>query len=184
MAFSNNIKVTGFQITSTEPMYTNRAWSGSLITRSTNIQYYNLQFTLNFSQENAPEVQKFIAQYSQGKPFQMDLGYLSQYKGVQTAAISASAVEAAGTYKISTTQNSLEVGSLIQFSNHAKIYRVIANTGTTISIFPNLRSQVNTGEPVKFNNLQGSFILDPTNNNYQMQVQKVMSVQLNAVEYI
>lgn len=183
MAFSSNIKVTGFQLSSTEPMYTNRSWNGTLITRSTNIQYYNLQFTLNFNQKDHGEVQQFLAQYSQGKPFTMDLGYLSKYKGIQTAALSTTATSAAGTYQVTTQANNLEVGTLIQFANHTKIYRVIANSGTVLSIFPNLRAQVNTGETIKYNNIQGSFVLD-ADNDYQMQVQNVMSIQLKATEVI
>lgn len=183
MAFSQNIKITGFQLASTEPMYSNRAWNGSLITRSTNIQYYTIQFTLNFNQKDRGEVLQFVSQYSQAKPFTMDLGYLSRYTGSQTAAVSATAVAAVGTYQVLTNQNSLEVGTLVQFQNHAKIYRVIANNGTTVSLFPNLRQQVNTGEAMKFNNLQGQFVLD-IDNDYSMQVQTSMSIQLKATEYI
>lgn len=183
MAFSNNIKVTGFQLTSTEPMYTNRAWNGTLITRSTNFQYYQIQFTLNFNQKDQAEIKQFLAQYSQARPFQIELGYLSNYMGAQSSALSATAVAAAGTYRINTQTNNLEVGSLIQFSNHSKIYRVIANTSGVLSIFPNLRQQVQTGENIKFNNIQGQFVLD-TDNDYQIQVQNVMSIQLKATEYL
>lgn len=183
MAFSSNIKTTGFQLSSTEPMYTNRSWNGALITRSTNIQYYNIQFTLNFNQKDHLEVQQFLAQYSQGRPFTMDLGYLSRYKGIQVAALSTTTTSPAGTYQVNTQPNNLEVGTLIQFANHSKIYRVIANTGTLLSLFPNLRAQVNTGETIKYNNIQGQFVLDP-DNDYQIQVQNVMSIQLKATEAI
>jgi len=183
MAFSDNIKITGFQLSSTEPMYSNRSWNGTLITRSTNIQYYNLQFTMNFTQKNLAEVQAFIASYSQAKPFTMDLGYASQYNGTQTSALSATAVAAAGVYQVSTQTNSLEVGTLIQFTNHSKIYRVIANDGTTISIFPNLRQQVNTGENIKFNGIQGQFVLN-IDNTYQIQIQNTMTLQVTATEYL
>ncbi|MGC1010319.1 hypothetical protein [Pantoea agglomerans] len=183
MAFSSNIKTTGFQLSSTEPMYTNRSWNGALITRSTNIQYYQIQFTLNFNQKDHGEIKQFLAQYSQGRPFTMDLGYLSRYTGIQVATLSTTTTSAAGTYQVTTQANNLEVGTLIQFSNHTKIYRVIANSGTVLSVFPNLRAQVNTGENIKYNNIQGSFVLD-ADNDYQMQVQNVMSIQLKATEAI
>lgn len=183
MAFSNNIKTNGFQLASTEPMYSNRSWNGTLITRSTGIQYYTIQFTLNFNQKDQLEIKQFIAQYSQGKPFTMDLGYLSRYTGSQNTAVATTAVAAAGTYQVHTNSNNLEVGTLVQFTNHSKIYRVIANSGTVVSLFPNLRQQVNTGEVLKYNNIQGQFILD-IDNDYSMHVQPLMTIQLKATEYI
>lgn len=183
MAFSNNIKITGFQLSSTEPMFSNRSWTGALITRSTNIQYYKLQFTMNFNQKDQAEVKQFLAQYSQARPFVMDLGYYGHYTGSQTGAIAATTTTSAGTYKVNVNSNSLEIGTLIQFANHPKIYRVIANTGTTLSVFPNLRQSVQAGETIRFNNLQGQFVLD-IDNDYSMTVQNVMSLQLKATEYL
>jgi len=183
MAFSSNIKTTNFQLSSTEPQYSNRSWNGSLITRSTNIQYYRIQFTLNFNQKDQQEIKEFLARYSQSQPFTMDLGYLSRYTGIQNGAVQTTSAATAGTYKINVNQNNLEVGTLVQFTNHSKIYRIIANSGTSISVFPNLRQQVQTGEPVRFNNIQGQFTLD-TDNDYSMTVQNVMSIQLKATEYL
>lgn len=181
--FSTNIKVTDFQLTSTEPKYSNRSWTGTQIQRSTGIQYYQIQFTLNFNQKDSSEYQAFIAQYSQGKAFTMDLGFLSKYSGSQLTAVSSTAVAAKGVYQVSTNQNLLEVGSLIQFQNHKKIYRVIANTGTKLSIFPNLRQQVNLNEVIRYQNLEGQFVLD-IDNDYQLNVKTAMSIQLKASEDI
>ena len=181
--FSDNIKISDFQISSTEPRYSNRSWTGSQIQRSTNIQYYTVQFTLNFNKKDLAEYQAFIAKYSQGAAFSIGLGFLGNYTGKQTTAVNATAVAAKGTYQINTNQNSLEVGTLITFSNHPKVYRVIANTGDQISIFPPLRAQVNIGENIRFQGIEGSFVLD-TDNEYQTNVKNLMSVTLKATEDI
>ena len=47
-SFSNQIKITNFQIKSTEPVYSNQTWTGQRIMRSTGIQYYEIQFQLSF----------------------------------------------------------------------------------------------------------------------------------------
>lgn len=181
--FSNKIKITNFQLSSTQPQYTNRAWSGTQITRSTGIQYYELTFTLNFNQRDQLEVKNFIAQYSQSKPFSINLGMYGQYTGNQASAVSTQSSAAMGSYQVSTNQNSLEIGTLIQFQNHAKIYRIIANTGTTISLFPNLRNTVQVGENIKYQNIEGSFVLN-ADNDYQIQIQSAMTLQLKATENI
>lgn len=181
--FSNNIKIADFQLSSTEPRYSNTSWTGSQITRSTGIQYYEIQFTLNFNKKDILEYQAFIARYGQGAAFAMTLGHLSTYLGSQVAAVSTTAVAAKGVYQISTTQNALEVGTLVQFQNHKKLYRVIANTGTTLSLFPNLREQVQAGENIRYQGIEGSFILD-VDNDYKLSVLNVMSITLKATEDI
>ncbi|MGX9299885.1 hypothetical protein IAQ00_13645 [Pantoea ananatis] len=181
--FSNNLKVTDFQLSSNEPRYSNRSWTGTQITRSTGIQYYQINFTLNFNKKDIQEYQNFIAKYGQGAPFNMDLGHLSIYKGSQNVAVAATAPAAKGVYQITCNSNQLEVGTLIQFQNHKKIYRVIANNGTTLSIFPNLRSNVAIGENVKFTNIEGSFTLD-VDNDYKLNVQNVMNITFKASEDI
>lgn len=181
--FTNNIKVTDFQLTSTEPRYSNRSWTGTQIQRSTGIQYYQIQFSLNFHQRDSAEYEKFIAMYSQGKSFSMDLGHLSNYMGKQLTAVSATKVAAKGVYQITTNQNALEVGTLIQFTNHKKIYRVLANTGTVLSVFPNLRQQVGLNENIRYQNIEGQFVLD-VDNNYQLNIKTQMSIQLKATEDI
>jgi hypothetical protein len=181
--FSNNIKITDFQLTSTEPKYSNRSWTGTQIQRSTGIQYYQLQFTMNFHQKDSAEYERFIATYGQGRAFSMDLGHLSKYTGSQTTAVSSTAVSAIGTYQVKTTNNGLEVGTLIQFQNHKKIYRVIANTGTVLSLFPNLRQQVGLNENIRYQNIEGQFVLD-VDNNHQLNIKTSMNITLKATEDI
>jgi len=61
-SFSNNVKVTNFQIKSTGLIYSNQTWTGQRIMRSTGIQYYNIQFSLNFNPSVLTEVNSFLAQ--------------------------------------------------------------------------------------------------------------------------
>lgn len=181
--FSNKIKVNNFQINSTEPMYSNQSWTGQRITRSTGIQYYQLQFQLSFNIKDRTEVDAFLAQYSQGKPFQMSLGHLSTYTGTQTGALSSTTSASKGSMIISTNSNTLSVGELIQFSNHKKIYRIIERTDTQLTIFPALQNTVQADEPIFYDNLVIEATLDP-DNDYTFMIENVTSLQIKAMEYI
>ncbi|TWY28635.1 hypothetical protein [Serratia marcescens] len=182
-SFSNNIKINGVSVSSTEPRYSNRSWTGTEVTRSTGIQYYKLEFTLTFKQQSLAEYQAFVAEYSRGKPFTFSLGHMGVYKGSQSGAVSASAQALKGSYQVSSTANTLEIGSLIQFTNHSKIYRIIGRAGNVLQLFPNLRENVQTGETILYNNLQGTFTLD-IENEYKVPVNNIMSVNLKATEYL
>lgn len=105
------------------------------------------------------------------------------YRGSQTGAVSASSPAVKGSYQITSTANTLEVGSLIQFTNHSKIYRVIGRTGNVLQLFPNLRENVQAAETILYNNLQGTFTLD-IENEYKVPVNNIMSVNLKATEYL
>lgn len=181
--FSKNIKIGDFTLSSQEPRYSNRSWTGSQIQRSTGIQYYEIQFTLNFNKKDIQEYQAFTAKYGQGAAFAMDLGHLSTYLGSQTALVRATAAAAKGVSQITCSINTLEIGTLIQFSNHKKIYRIIGNSNNNITVFPALRSNVSINEAITYNNLQGSFVLD-VDNDLKLNVENVMKITLKATEDI
>lgn len=181
--FSKNIKVSNFQLKSVEPIYSNQTWTGQRILRSTGIQYFQIQFQLAFNVEDISEYNNFIAQYSQGKPFTLSLGHISTYRGSQVGALTSAATAAKGTRLITTDNNSMAVGEMIQFSNHNKIYRIIDRTDTTLTLFPALQNTIQVSEPIKYNNLMIEAVLDP-DNDYTLGVQKVMSIQLKATENI
>lgn len=182
--FSNKIKVTDFQLSDTIPVYSNSSWTGSVESRLLNIQYFTIQFTLNFNQKDAGEYKAFQAQYSTGAPFPMSLGFYSKYYGAETNAINAEVGANIGTYLIQC-HTKLEVGTLIQFQNHSKIYKVMVNDQDNgiLSIFPLLRADVQVGETIKYSNIEGQFILD-NSNDYALSVANQMSVQLTATEYL
>lgn len=179
--FSSNIKINNLSITDTQPQWQNRAWNGQLIQRSTGIQYFELSMTLNFNYKYMPEVRQFITQYSGGAPFTQSLGFYSAYSGKQSTAISVTAPVNAGSNIVPCTTNNLEIGTLIQFQNGTKIYRVLSSTQNSITVFPNLRQNVQVGENINFQNIIGSWVLDPS-TSLQLQVQAAMSLQIKATE--
>ncbi|ROP61611.1 hypothetical protein EDF81_0082 [Enterobacter sp. BIGb0383] len=183
VTFSNQIKVNNFQIKSTEPIYSNQSWTGQRIIRSTGIQYYQIQFQLSFNIKERAEVTKFIAEYSQGKPFQMSLGHLSTYTGTQTGAVTVQTSVNKGSMIIPVSTNTLAVGEWIQFTNHKKIYRIVEQSASSITIFPALNSSVQASEPLFYDNLVIEAVLD-TENDYSMPVETVSVLQLKAMEHI
>lgn len=180
-AFSPNIKITNVSLSSTIPQYSQRAWSGVELRRSTGIQYYKLEFTLNFEIKNRGEVLAFITEYQQGKPFTLGLGHLSIYSGSQIGAVSVSKAAAKGTMVVNVSTNNLEKGTLIQFSSHKKIYQIIDKTANSITLFPQLRQGVSLNESVMYNNLMIEARLD-VDQDFGMNIANVTSVQFQATE--
>ena len=183
MNFLNNIKVNEVTLSSTIPQYSQRAWTGEELRRSVGIQYYTIKFNLSFEMKDRHEVQAFIAEYQQGKPFNVPLGRAGTYTGSESGAITAAGAVAKGAMIIPTTQNTLRVGDLVQFSNHKKLYQVVETTGTQLTIFPQLRNNVGMGESVIYNNLTITATLD-VDQSFDMAIQSVSTIQFNATEYL
>lgn len=179
--FSNNIKVTDVQLSSTIPQYSQRAWTGTELRRSVGMQWYSIQFTLNFEVKNRQEVQAFIAEYQQGKPFALNLGHLSVYQGTQTGAVNATAAAAKGSMIVSTNTNNLQKGDIIQFNGHKKLYQIMDKTSTSITVFPQLRQTVGVNEIINYNNLQIEATLN-VDQDFAMNIANVTSVQFLATE--
>jgi len=179
--FTNNIKISDFQLQSIEPSYSNKSWTGAQIRRSTGIQYYQLTFNIQLNQADRQEVLSFIAQYSQGKPFSTDLGYYSQYTGNQFATVSSTATVNKGGSVIPCTSNILEVGTLVTFQNSTKIHRIIANTGTSITVFPALRQNVQAGEVIRYQGITGTFIID-IDCDLNLPSKNIMNLNIKATE--
>jgi hypothetical protein len=179
--FTNNIKISDFKLQSTEPAYSNKSWAGTQIRRSTGIQYYQISFNLQFNQADRQEVLNFVGQYSQGKPFAFELGYFSQYTGKHIGTVSSTATVNKGGTVIQCNSNVLEVGTLVTFQNSTKIHRIIANSGTSITVFPALRNNVQAGEIIRYQGISGTFIID-VDCNLDLQSTNIMSLQVKATE--
>lgn len=160
--FPNTIKISEFSLVDNTKQYSNQTWTGQTLVRNTGVQYYTGEFSLNFAQADRLPVQTFITKYQQGAPFQLSLGHLSQYIGKETGSVTVKSTVARGVYKFATNSTQvLEVGTMIQFGTHKKLYRVIDNDGTNISIFPSLIAQVQAGEPLNYNGLVIEAIFEP-----------------------
>ncbi|MEC3939842.1 hypothetical protein VOF76_27490, partial [Leclercia adecarboxylata] len=82
---------------------------------------------------------------------------------------------------IPCTANMLEVGTLVTFQNSTKIHRIIANTGTSITIFPALRQNVQAGEVIRYQGITGAFIID-VDCDLNLQSTNIISLQVKATE--
>ncbi|EOU9592077.1 hypothetical protein ACOJEA_004777 [Klebsiella aerogenes] len=180
----NNALISDYMLTDNVPQYQNQTWAGETITRIVGTQYFSLSFKVTMNKKYRAELSNFYAQYASGKPFDMSLGWWSKYEGTQTAAVQTTAARTAGATSIAVNSNRLEVGSLIQFGGHKKLYRVVANTGTVMTIFPGLIKNIQLGENIKFDNIQGSFILTPNQSAYNLPSTMVMEVTITATENI
>lgn len=183
MNFSKNIKVNGVALSSTVPQYSQRSWTGEELRRSVGIQYYTMKFTLTFEMKDRYEVQSFIAQYQQGKAFTFSLGRLGEYQGTEQGAITVRTLARKGSMNVTTSTNALRVGDMVQFTNHKKLYQIVEKNGDTLTIFPQLRADVNVDEPLKYNNLEIELSLD-VDQSFDMPIQSVSTVQFNATEVL
>ncbi|MES3530077.1 hypothetical protein [Enterobacter hormaechei] len=180
----NNALISEFMLMDNIPQYQNQTWTGETITRVVGSQYFTLSFKVTLNKMNRAELANFYALYGQGRPFDISLGWWSDYNGTQASQVQATAARAAGATSVAVNANTLEVGTVVQFTGHKKLYRIIANSGNVITIFPGLIKNIQLGEVMKYDNIQGSFILTPQNAAYQMPSTNIMEVTINATENI
>lgn len=180
----DNAIISEFVLNDNIPQYLNQTWTGEQITRVVGTQYFSITFKATMNKQFRAEIANFYAQYAQGKPFDMSLGWWGKYTGNQNAGVQATAARTAGATSIAVNSNSLEVGSIIQFNGHKKLYRVIANSGTTMTIFPGLIKNIQLGEVIKYDNLSGSFVLTPQNAVYSFPGTNLIEVTIQATENI
>ncbi|MCC1903060.1 hypothetical protein KSI20_24790, partial [Salmonella enterica subsp. enterica serovar Indiana] len=77
----------------------------------------------------------------------------------------------------------LEVGAMIQFANHKKLYTVVQNTGSELSLFPALQANVQLGETIFYNGIVIEGTLAP-DNDYQMPVTNLVQMQFKCHEVV
>ncbi|CRY67018.1 Uncharacterised protein [Yersinia kristensenii] len=182
--FSKNILISDFVLTDNQPLYQNQSWTGQTISRSTGIQYYTIAFKIQATKQNRQEIQAFQAQYGLGRPFEHSLGWYSQYNGQQQVIVQSLQNSNAGSYIIKVPPNTkLEIGTIIQFTNHKKIYKIINNDGLgNLSIYPSLRKTVQLSENIKFNNIMGTFILQNNNDKIDYNSGNIITMSISAIE--
>lgn len=180
----DNATISEFVLSDNVPLFQQKIWTGEQITRVVGTEYFSISFKVTMNKQYRAQLANFYAQYAQGKPFDMSLGWWGKYVGNQNAGVQATAARAAGATSIAVNSNSLEVGSLIQFNGHKKLYRVIANTGTTMNIFPGLIKNIQLGEVIKYNNLSGSFVLTTQNAQFSFPSTNLIEVTIQATENV
>lgn len=184
MIKSKNIKISDVKLTSNAPFFSNKAISGKFQRRFTGIQYFELEFTANFMAQHIEEVKKFAIQTQFSKPFYFPLSYFSLYTGTVKDTLTSAQNANAGARIVTAGQFSgtLEAGTIIQFSNHSKLYQVTEDVkaGGQIKLFPNLRSQVQAGEIIKYRNIEGAFLI--TDEKREWTLQSLNKVKFNATE--
>ncbi|CAI0912277.1 hypothetical protein [Serratia quinivorans] len=182
---NKNVKVSSVTITDNAPFFQTKALSGRVTKRMAGPQFFTVKFTATWMKEHLPQVKKFIALHKFGQPFEMPLGYFSEYKGnAINVTVSAKSNKGSRLVKLGQFSGTLEAGTYIRFKNHAKIYQVTEDVQAngTMKIFPSLYQEVNAGESVNFNNITASFIL--TNDSYDIPISSVGKLDFTATENV
>lgn len=186
MFFDNKkVKVSDVTITDNAPFFQTKSLSGKVVKRMAGPQFLTIKFTANYMREDLPQVKKFIALHKFGQPFEMPLGYFSEYKGNATNMVCrGKSNRGARLVPVSTFNGVLEAGTYIKFNNHPKIYQVVEDVRSngTMKIFPGLYQEVNSGEAVNFRSISGSFVL--TNDKYDFDIKSATKIQFEATENV
>lgn len=181
-----DIKITDVKMTSNAPYFSNRAVSGRYQKRYTGVQFFEIEFNLNYMEKDTKQVQSFIAMHQQGRPFEFDISYLGRYQGTAQGLIQSAQNASTGArlVNLGMFQGTIEAGTLIQFQNHSKLYTVTEDvkTGGTMKLFPALRAQVQIGEEIKYRSPKASFIL--TNETIPFDIRNLSKLQIKATEVI
>ncbi|MBJ8767513.1 hypothetical protein I5393_03800 [Citrobacter freundii] len=181
-----DVRLTDVQLKSNAPFFSNRAVSGRFQKRYTGVQFFELNFTVNYMSQDTRHVQRFIAMHQQGQPFDFPLSYLTDYKGSAQGLIQASVTANKGARKVTLNSftDTLEAGTLVQFQNHSKLYTVTEDVkaGGEMKLFPNLLQNVQAGETVNYRGTKGRFIL--TNDTIPLDLQSISNIKLTATEVV
>lgn len=181
-----DVRLTDVQVKSNAPFFSNRAVSGRFQKRYTGVQFFELNFTVNYMSQDTRHVQRFIAMHQQGQPFDFPLSYLTDYNGTAQGLIQASVTSAQGARKVKLNRftNTLEAGTLVQFQNHSKLYTVTEDVKADgeMKLFPSLKQIVQVGETVVYRNPKGRFVL--TNENIPLDLASISNIKLTATEVL
>ncbi|UCQ40048.1 hypothetical protein DCF38_10920 [Edwardsiella piscicida] len=181
---NKNILISNFKLKDNTPQYSVQNWTGETCIRSTGVQYFQIEFDISLNQRDRLDLQQFIIQHKNGKPFDMSIGWFSKYSGSQKTSVLATVAAAVSATNITCGTNSIEIGSYIQFKNHKKIYQVLANNGTQLTIFPSLIKPVQIGEEIIFNNIIGSWLLNVPSDGLQIPSTNLIQMSFQATENI
>ena len=183
---NSELKITDVKVTSNAPYFSNRAVSGKFQKRFTGVQFFELEFTLNYMSHDTKYVQQFIASHQQSQGFDFPMSYLTNYTGSAQGLLSSAVTANKGARKVTLGAFSgvLEAGTLVQFQNHSKLYTVTENVTANgeMKLFPNLRANVQAGETVNFRNIKGRFVL--TNESIPLNVQSLSKLSIKATEVL
>lgn len=181
-----DVRITNVQLKSNAPFFSNRSVSGRFQKRFTGIQFFELDFTVNYMSHDTRHIQRFIAMHQQGRSFDFPLSYLTDYKGSAQGLIQASVMSAQGARKVklNSFSNTLEAGTLVQFQNHSKLYTITEDVKADgeMKLFPNLKQIVQAGETVTYTNPKGRFVL--TNENIPLDLASLSNVKFTATEVL
>lgn len=182
----NNLRITDVQITSNAPYFSNRSVSGRFQKRYTGVQFFELDFTINYMSQDTKHVQNFIAKHQQAVPFDFELSYLTKYEGTAQGLIQASVAAAQGARQVTLNSflNTLEAGTLVQFQNHSKLYTVTEDVKANgqMKLFPSLKQSVQAGETLTYRNPKGRFVM--TNENIPLNLASLTNIKIQATEVL
>lgn len=183
---NTDIRITDVKLTSNAPYFSNRAVSGKFQKRYTGVQFFEVDFTLNYMEKDTKGIKRFLALHQLSRPFDFDLSYYGRYEGTVQGLVTSAQNAAQGSrlIKLGAFVGTLEAGSVVQFQNHSKLYTVTEDvkSGGTLKIFPSLRGQVQVGEQLKYQNIKGKFIL--SNEKTELNIKNLSSIKLKATEVI
>lgn len=184
--FSKLVKLTDVKLTSNAPFFSNRAISGKFQKRFIGVQFFELEFNVNYQCEQTQEIKRFIATHQQSQPFEFDLSYQTKYEGTAEGVIRSQQNAASGNRQVTlgAFKGVLEAGTLIQFENHSKLYTVTEDvqSGGSMKLFPNLRAQVQVGEEIRYRSPKGRFVL--TNDKFPYDIKSISKLQIKATEVL
>lgn len=186
MINSKEVVLTDMKLSDNAQVFTSQTFTGKVQRRFSGIQYYTLKFSAQYNKKDIAVVKRFLTEYRFGKPFNLPLPKYSGSTSTVTGNVAAAIAAPAGSRKVKLSgfTGQLDIGTVIQFANHKKLYQVASDTrgNGELSIVPNLRAAVQVGELIKYRNIEGSFIL--TTDSVEWPQTELQTIELEATENV
>tara|TARA_B100001057_G_C22345484_1_gene754959 strand:- start:2 stop:607 length:606 start_codon:yes stop_codon:yes gene_type:complete len=184
-------------LSSNHPTQTTKAVNGRVLSRTQDGQFFS--FTASYppmSRQQSGAIMAFIvSQKGQAGSFTAVLPEYSTTAGALTGqAITTGANEAVGSTSIelvsgaiSTLANALKAGDLVKFSNHAKVYMVMADVTigsgiATMTIEPGLILATNSGATLDYIDVQMTCRLSNDVQEFTTSTNNLLRYELDVIE--
>lgn len=189
LSWPSDIPFGNVKITSDQPTYQSVTHSRKQLTRSRNIQQYEITFDVVLDEEQERRLSAFLMQLN-GRltPFYFTIPRRSSSLDRIYGSVQVSSDLAAGqnSIPIHGFTGTIKAGDYIQFINDSKMYMAVQDckAGQNLQIVPTLRKPILTGSDVLTQDLKFLVTLSDDRTETQSSFYGVHKLKLKVIEYL
>ncbi len=189
LSWPSDIPFGNVKITSDQPTYQSVTHSRKQLTRSRNIQQYEITFDVVLDEEQERRLSAFLMQLN-GRltPFYFTIPRRSSSQNKIYGSVQVQSDKAAGQNSIPVHgfSGTIKAGDYVQFINDSKMYMAVLDckAGESLSIVPSLRKPVLADSGVLTQDLKFLVSLSDDRTEIQSQFYGIHKLKLKVIEHL